>query len=399
MNPTHISDGVTVLAGSYFDGHVLRADGPYGIRVADGKIASIERLCDAVSMQSDLDRALIRCPFVMPGLVESHCHLFLDGTEVDTARRAAYLKSGFEEMLEVARRNARASLAAGITLVRDAGDRYGVNDAIKRELHSPDIRSPGFAINSPGRYGSFMARSVADTNDVRNMVGKVAETADDLKILLTGIIDFANGCVLGAPQFGSTMLQDIVAAARESGLPTFAHCSGIDGLRLAVEAGVDSIEHGFFMDEATLAGMASKGIAWVPTFAPVKFQWEEPHYCGWNDATVGNLRRILDGHAEHVRRAAELGVAVIPGSDAGSHGVAHGTALIEEMLTLHECGMSMGTVLASATSLPRARWGVESADIVVDNAANLVGFERSPFEHPASLRSPLFVYHRGQLLT
>ena len=81
-----------------------------------------------------------------------------------------------------------------------------------------------------------------------------------------------------------------------------------EGLAVAVAAGVDSIEHGFFMSRDVLARMRDRQLAWVPTFCPVHFQWAQPQAVGWNPNTVGNLRRILDAHAEHLRIARELGV-------------------------------------------------------------------------------------------
>jgi hypothetical protein len=112
-------------------------------------------------------------------------------------------------------------------------------------------------------------------------------------------------------------------------------------LKIAVGAGVGSIEHGFFMDRETLAVMRDKQIAWTPTFCPVHFQWAHPEAAGWSADTVGNLRRILDGHAEHLRLAAEMGVPLLIGTDAGSMGVEHGHALFDEIDRYLDAGLGM----------------------------------------------------------
>jgi imidazolonepropionase-like amidohydrolase len=231
-----------------------------------------------------------------------------------------------------------------------------------------------------------MAVEAADVASIVRVIHELAPTADDLKILLTGIIDFEKGCMKGGLQFSLDEARIITLTARELGKKTYAHCSGLDGLRLAVEAGIDSIEHGFFMEREILELMAEKGIAWVPTFSPVQFQQDNPELAGWNATSVAGLRRILDQHFAHIAIAAELGVPIVAGSDAGSYGVAHGQGLINELFCLHRAGLPLEQVLASATSIPRHLWGCESANIAPGHRANLVVLERSPFENLNALR-------------
>jgi imidazolonepropionase-like amidohydrolase len=153
-----------------------------------------------------------------------------------------------------------------------------------------------------------------------------------------------------------------------------------------VAAGVDSIEHGYFMTRDILGRMADKGIAWVPTFSPVHFQWAFPQHAGWDQATVANLSRILDDHAEQVALAHDLGVPIIAGSDAGSPGVDHGGGLIDELLHLLRAGLPMPAVLRAATSRPRALWDMEPARIARGDRADLILLDRSPFDDPGALR-------------
>jgi len=388
---------LALVAESYFDGSRNRDRGPYTIEIADGSIQAIHHgdFSQAIATLSFRSRGeriqIFRAPFVMPGLVEAHCHLFLDGGELDVRKRKDYLNSSFDEMLAVGRRSLARNLAAGITLIRDAGDLPGVNTRLKAELSKqsgaqPDLRSPGRALRKAGRYGSFMAVEVTDTNSIVRTILQLATTADDLKVLLTGIIDFEKGCMKGGLQFNLEETKLIVRIARELGLRTYAHCSGIEGLRIAVEAGIDSIEHGFFMQRDVLRAMADQGIAWVPTFSPVYFQYARPELCGWNKQTVVGLWRILDNHFEHVALASQMGVPVVAGSDAGSYGVPHGQGLIDELLYQHRARMPLDKVLASATSVPRRLWRCESADIVSGNRANLIVLEGSPFQDIENLR-------------
>ncbi len=378
-----------ICADGLFDGEKAHTDGPYLIEIEGGIIADARRC--APGTQAD-----IRAGFVIPGLVEAHTHIFLDGSELDNATRSAYLSAEPAQMMATARENAAKSVRAGVTLVRDAGDKYGINHEIRRELRESrslpiEVRSPGLGLKRPKRYGSFMARDIETAADIAPAVAALAQQSDDIKIILTGVIDFKAGTVKGAPQFDVDELRIIVEEAHAHGLKTFAHCSGVLGLETAVAAGVDSIEHGFFMTRDILARMAEKGIAWVPTFSPVLFQWARPEIAGWNATTVANLRRILDGHFEHAGIAHELGVALVAGSDAGSPGVDHGSALIDELFYFLEAGVPMEAVLRSATSRPRALWGAPSANIAPGNRADLVAYARSPLVEPEALRRPLAV--------
>lgn len=391
---------LTVIADSYFDGHRHQNAGPYRLQVENGSIISIEPVArKAVIEGSAVDETsrYFWTPFLMPGLVEAHCHLFLDGGVLDFKARSNYLQAPVTDMMAVARQNVDRSLARGITLIRDAGDRYGINQRIKDEVKAsggckPGIRSPGLGIRRPARYGSFMASEAATDEGIVRAIEERRETSDDLKIILTGIIDFEAGAVMGAPQFGHDSLNLIVETAHKHNLLTFAHCSGLEGLALAVDAGVDSIEHGFFMDHATLEHMAEKKIAWVPTFSPVHFQWVKPTFAGWNSHTLENLQRIIDAHKVAIVWADELGVPIVAGSDAGSHGVRHGDALIDELFFLLASGLPMASVLRSATSTPRALWGETSADLVPGGSANFIALGGSPFLDPAQLWNVEAVY-------
>jgi imidazolonepropionase-like amidohydrolase len=388
-------NALTLVADSYFDGARHRDRGPYTIEIIDGRIREILR-GDRTGPGGKA--GVLHAPFLMPGLVEAHCHLFLDGAELNFEKRRRYLDASFNEMLAVGRRSLEQNLAAGITLIRDAGDLHGINTRLKAELTAqpglrPELRSPGRALRKAGRYGGFMAVEVTDTDSIVRAVRELAATADDIKILLTGIIDFEKGCMKGGLQFSLEEARLIVRMARELGKRTYAHCSGVEGLRVAVAAGVDSIEHGFFMTRDILRVMADRGIAWVPTFSPVQFQHERPELAGWNAQTVAGLWRILERHFDMVALAAELGVPIVAGSDAGSYGVPHGRGLIDELGFLRQAGLPLERVLASATSLPRRLWGCAPSDIQRGARADLVVLEGSPFESLANLHRVCRVLH------
>lgn len=390
---------LAIIAEDYFDGARHHGAGPYTIRIAEGRIEEIlpgdhgDALAARHRSLRGGDLRVERAAFVMPGLAEAHCHLFLDGAELDFEKRKAYLGASREEMLRVGRRSLRQSLESGVTLLRDAGDLHGVNTALQAELSArpedlPTLLSAGRALRKKGRYGGFMAVEVSEAADIAGAVRELAQSADQIKVLLTGIIDFEHGRMKGGVQFDLEETRLIVRAARELGKRTFAHCSGAEGLRIAVEAGIDSIEHGFFMERDILRAMADRGVAWVPTFAPVWFQHARPELSGWGRETVEGLWRILERHLEMVALARDFGVPVVAGSDAGSYGVPHGAGLIDELGFLLRAGLPLEAVLASATSVPRGLWGLPPADLRAGLRPDLVAFAGSPFAEVENLRRP-----------
>src|SRR5207302_3456086 len=111
------------------------------------------------------------------------------------------------------------------------------------------------------------------------------------------IINFKKGAVTTEPPMTREEVAEIVTVAKSLGMQTFAHASGTAGIEVAIEGGVDSIEHGFFIREDQLAKMRDRHIAWVPTFAPVQEQVDHAEQMGWDDSVKTNLQRILEQHA------------------------------------------------------------------------------------------------------
>lgn len=393
------ADRFAVVVNGWFDGERRRSGGPTTLLVEGGTLADLSAGDNGGALAAQ-GIPVTRGDFLIPGLIDAHVHLFLDGAPTDAGVRAQHLKQSVEALTETARASARQALAAGVTLVRDAGDRHGINHAIRQEARErPDtlaqVRSAGVGLKRPKRYGAFMARDVIDENDIVRSVPELAAASDEIKLILSGIIDFEAGAVTDEPQFTGPEARLVVETARAWGRATFAHCSGPKGLAVAVEADVASIEHGFFMSRDILARMAEKGIAWTPTFCPVHFQWAHPEAVGWSPATVDNLRRILDGHREHLAMAADLGVPLLIGTDAGSMGVVHGAALFDEIDRFLEAGLSLETTLTAATAAPRRHFGMRHARLDKGAPFDAVLLESSPFDDPAALRRPQRVWSAG----
>ncbi len=301
---------------------------------------------------------------ILPGLIEAHAHLFLEGGELDADRRALYLKQTPSELLAAAKPRLEKIVRLGVAAVRDAGDKDGVGLALSKIYRGenrplmPYLDSPGAAIHHRGRYGSFMGGSLEDfASPAECVADRVAAGADRIKLIPTGIINFKKGGVTTEPQMTTEELAQLVAVAHAAGRQTFAHASGDAGIERVIEAGVDSVEHGFFVRDDQLARLRDRRIAWVPTFAPVQMQFDHAARFGWDDEVIGHLRRILDQHAASLRKAHELGVLIVAGSDAGSCGVPHGLGLLHELQLMERAGLPAPAVINAATGVSAGRLG------------------------------------------
>jgi imidazolonepropionase-like amidohydrolase len=320
---------------------------------------------DAVHDDQSEPDAVLPDVTALPCLIEAHAHLFLAGAPVNFKERERYLESHPDQLLEYGRSRWPKLLQCGVGAVRDAGDKHRVGLTLAREAKeshgagklatTPWIDSPGAAIHHRGRYGAFMGQPLEDhASPAACVASRAADGADRIKLLVSGIINFKEGRVTAAPQMPVEEVRALVEAAKAHGKQTFAHASGTDGVENSIEGGVTTVEHGFFVTEEQLKKMRDRRIAWVPTFAPVQLQIDCAAELGWDDVVVGHLKRIIDGHRQMLRKAHEMGVIVIAGSDAGSCGVPHGVGFIDELVHMQTAGMPALSILNSATGVSAA---------------------------------------------
>ena len=344
---------------------------------------------------------------LLPGLVDAHTHMFIEGGELGLRERTAYLKQTPEELLRLARARLKKLLRLGVIGVRDAGDKHGVGLALSRLCESADrplmpyVDSPGAAIHRHGRYGGFIGGPMEGFVSARECVeARVKAGADRIKLIASGVIDFKKGAVTTEPQMTTSEIRELVVAAKSLGKQTLVHASGDDGVENAIEGGVDSVEHGFFVREDQLAKMRDRQIAWVPTFAPVQEQLNHADVFGWDERVVNNLRRILDQHAESLIKAHTMGVQVIAGSDAGSCGVAHGLGFLYELELMERAGLSAVAVINSATGAGSERLAFKEkfGQIKPGHHSRFILTRHSPLEGVSNLKRYKFAIFDGEVL-
>ena len=255
---------------------------------------------------------------------ECHAHIIMDGVNY---RHAIDLhRNGPDD--NVIREHLKIYQDRGITFVRDGGDALGVS-ARAKELapeYGIDYRTPVFAIHKEGHYGSIVGKNFSTMPEFHKRVLEAKEqSADFIKIMTTGLLDFnAHGAITGTP-LDATEVKEMVHIAHEEGMAVMSHTNGTYGVQAAVEAGVDSLEHGNYMNEESLAMLSESHTVWVPTLVTVRNLLGDGRYA---DET---LKPIIETAEENVRKAFGLGVKVAPGSDAGAYRVLHGQGIQDEM--------------------------------------------------------------------
>ncbi len=363
------------------------------------------------------------------GLVDAHVHLSLGGTRqhvgpgpvpvVSASSSSPSPSPSSRDDVErgaadgAAAVNAMAHMAHGVTAVRDLGGRAGPARVGHDEGAAPSApgRSAGGlprvvsstgALTSRGHYGGFLGVALGPTDDPAQAVrGRVAAGARVVKVILTGSVDLARGTV-APPHFSFAELQKMTDAAHELGVPVAVHANGADAVRMAAEAGADSIEHGILLDADAVDVLAEHDVVWVPTLTPLHALAAQAHTRDGSEAGVGGPRgprastvgderagdlaalpRIIAEHEAMVATARAAGVSIAAGTDGGSPGVPHG-ALLTEVAHLRAAGLSPAEVRDAACAVGADLLGLGGGygRLRIGAATDLVWFEHDPFGDP-----------------
>ena len=281
---------------------------------------------------------------------DCHIHMILDGIYYRAAIDAQ--KERPDEALVRAR--LAAYRAAGVVFLRDGGDAWGVG-AFAAKLspeYGLDYRTPLFPIHRRGHYGGFIGRGFDSPKEYRKLVYAARDGgADFIKIMISGLMDFANyGRITGAP-LEAAEIAEMIRVAHGEGMAVMAHANGADCVKAALEAGVDSIEHGAYLDDAAVRMLSQSGAVWVPTLVTIGNLIGDGRY---PDAV---LKPLLDLQMQNVRKCARLGGKIAPGSDAGAYRVLHAQGAQEERaLLLRALGAEGERTLAAGEAEIRRRF-------------------------------------------
>lgn len=408
---TSVMADTLIHAGRLIDGRSPEPVTEVTVIVADGRIRSIAK---GYQTPKDSDRVInLKAFTVMPGLMDMHTHLMSQHS------KESYSEKFFLEESDYALRStmyARATLMAGFTTVRDLGDN-GINSVSLRKainegwVVGPRIYTAGKSLATTGGHADPTNGLKGDYKRDAGPVEGVVNGADDCRkavrqrykdgadlIKLT-----ATGGVLSLaasgqnPQFAMDELKAIVETAKDYNMAVAVHAHGTEGMKRAVLAGVDSIEHGTYMTDEVMQLMKDRGTFWVPT--NMAGEWvakmsEQPGY--FPEIVRPKAAAIGPAIRETFRKANVAGVKIAFGTDSGVS--KHGENAHEFELMV-EGGMTPMKAIQSATLVASQLLRVDDklGTLEPNMIADVIAVEGNPLEDISMMKKVVFVMKDGQV--
>lgn len=318
---------------------------------------------------------------LFPGFIDCHVHLVMDSTP-DPMKTLVNDSDTTTTIKAV--NHARATLAAGVTTVRDLGGKNGIDLGLKQAIESGLVKGPRMMVSASlicmtGGHGWPIGREADGPDDVRRAAREqIRAGADQVKFMATG------GVLTAAVEPGSAQLtlEEMKAGieeAHKAGKKTATHAMGTQGILNALHAGIDTIEHGIYLTDEILAFMKEHSVFYVPTIAAMHHIGEMGVKAGIPAWAVEKNSIVAPHHRQSVQKAHQAGIIIAMGTDAGTPFNYHGKNLMEISL-LVRYGLSPTEALMAATGTASRALGLDAliGTIEPGKAADLVLMKGNP---------------------
>jgi imidazolonepropionase-like amidohydrolase len=401
------SSRVMVHAGKLLDVRSGKTLADQAIVIEAGKIVSVSPFSQA--KRASGDRLIdLSAATVLPGLTDAHTHL--TGNPQDAGPQA--LGISLPRATLTGARNARITLEAGFTTVRNVGAEGYSDVALRDAIDAGDVPGPRMLVSGPplGITGGhcdenflpfdfhYSAEGVAD--GVEGVQHKVRETikygADLIKICATGGV-LSHGDNPQASQYTLEEMKAIVADAHRLGRKVAAHAHGAQGILWASQAGVDSIEHGSYIDDAAIAEMKKDGTYLVPTLYLADWFLEHAEQVHVPPEMIAKGRTVMAAARKNVAHAFASGVKVAFGTDAAvyPHGLnAH------EFAVMVKLGMSPLQSIQAATinAADLLGWSDKIGAVEPGKWGDIIAVDGDPLQDVTTLERVKFVMKGGEVV-
>jgi len=396
----HAAHVLDVVAGVWLD--------DVRLLVEDGRIATILRRDER--SPGDASEVVLAGSWVVPGLVDCHSHQV---GEMEFAGVPGSMTSAAEEAL-IGVRNAHTTLSAGFTTVRDVGSyRAFVDVALQRAIDAgwtpgPRMQSCGAMITCPGGGGDVTGLApdivipgelrfgvVRTPQEVRERVrALIAGGAGVIKLIVTGAV-LTRGTKPGFVELDAPMVEAAVDEAWRQGVHVAAHAHGAEGIKVAIRAGVRSIEHGSLIDDEGIGLLVRHGTYLVADLYDGDWIADEGRRAGWPAETLAKNEATTQAQRDGFAKAVRAGARIAFGTDSGVY--PHGMNAIQFGYHVR-LGQSPLDAIRSATVTAAEAMGWEDrvGSVQPGRFADLVAFGSDPLLDVETLRTPLTVVKGGE---
>jgi imidazolonepropionase-like amidohydrolase len=367
--------------------------------ITEGGRISMVGKADATAVPTGAKVIDVTGKTVIPGLINCHAHLCLDGSPDPIA---ALQQRSMTENVLIAAKHAEAALRAGVTTVRDLGGWEGIDLGLKKAINDGLILGPRMLVSGKplcmtGGTVHVMGREVDGPDEARKGAREQLKAGVDIiKVMATGGV-MTRGADPGSPQLTFEELRAAVEEAKKAGKLTAAHAHGATGIENAIRAGTDSIEHGIFLDAEAIDMMLEREIVFVPTLAAVYEVVERGPEFGIPAFMIEKAQRAGENHLDNFRRAREAGVRIAAGNDGGTP-FNRADNLASELERMVAAGMTCVEALATAhrTAAELLRLAEQIGTVEPGKLADLVVLDADPQADISAVRQVHMVIKAGQ---
>jgi imidazolonepropionase-like amidohydrolase len=338
--------------------------------------------------------------FVIPGLINCHCHICLDGSGDPGG---AWASRTITKNVLVAEQHAARTLRAGVTTVRDMGGCEHVDIALRNAINEgliigPRMKVSGKVICMTGGHGWGPGGREADgPAEVRKAAREQMKAgADVIKIMATGGV-MTRGVEPGSQQLTYEEMRAAVEEAEKAGRLTASHAQGTCGIKDVVRAGIDSVEHGFYLDNEAIDMMLERGTFLVPTLAALHTLILAGEAFGVPAFMVEKAKRSSDAQLESFARAKKAGVRIAAGNDGGTpQNTSDNLAGELERLVASGCTPEEALLAGTGSAAVLMRMSDQIGSIEAGKLADMVVLGANPSVDISNVRKVEWVIKEGQ---
>lgn len=377
------------------------------VHVKDGRIVWAGPAADLPTSARNVPQRDVSSKWILPGLIDAHIHICYNGEE---SVFALLEKSRDLLVLEAVRTLSRI-LSHGTTTVRDIGGEKYIEMSLRSAIQAgyikgPRMRTSGRVIAMTGGHAHFIAREADGPEEVRKAAREqIKAGADTVKLMATGG-SATPGQDIMASQFTVEEIKAAVDAAHAMGRTVAAHCHGTGGILNCLLAGVDSIEHGTYLDEQTADLMAKNGASLVLTLGVGNPDLTSYPLSPVQKADAERRKPMIEQGVVQIRKTIDLarskGVFIGCGSDAGGNPLSpHNFSMARELEMLVENGIpEMEAILiVTRNNAKILRWDKEIGTIEAGKYADLIVIDGDPLASISNVRKVTSVYKAGDLVS